>query len=481
MTVVVNGREDFTLENFCRVAYGGEPVQIGPEALRTMEESRAGFMRLLDSDRTQFIYGTTSGAGIRAKEAIPPGEQRANARRLRRLGGRGFGGSLDEAVVRGIVFARLVNFVSGHAKVRPVIAERTAAILEGPIPPVPLDGQVGAGEVLPLAHLLVGFPTDDLEEAEGMSLSNGSPCSAALAADVAVRAGHRLAQAESVLALSVEAFRAPLDAYDEVFDGLWGDEDETAALQALRRLLEGAERSGRLFHQAPVSYRILPRVLGRARRAVRACEKAARVSLRSVTDNPVYVPPDGDHPLGRAFSTGGYHNSMAPAAINGVAAAWAELSLIAERHVTALNSATTSGLPLNLSPPGAEGAGTYAYGWAAGGYVEEARAAAMPTLLPAQVNDPQDDVSLPTFSAYGRALRASDCLDGALAILALVSSQALFATDRLPAPPLRPLLEVVREIFPPIDGRGPRDLSAEGARLQRALREAALSGELAVP
>jgi histidine ammonia-lyase len=85
----------------------------------------------------------------------------------------------------------------------------------------------------------------------------------------------------------------------------------------------------------------------------------------------------------------------------------------------------------------------------------------------------------PAFSAYRRERRAAGCLDAAIAILAIVASQALFVTGRNPAPPLRPLLSFVRSVFPPIDGLVERDLSADGGRLQQALNAAALTGGLA--
>src|SRR5262249_62434546 len=85
-----------------------------------------------------------------------------------------------------------------------------------------------------------------------------------------------------------------------------------------------------------------------------------------------------------------------------------------------------------------------------GGLVEEARAAAAPTLLPAAVNDAQDDVSSPLFSAYRRQARAAECLDGALAVLAAEASQALLHAGRQPALPLQDLLAAVPEIFPPV-------------------------------
>jgi histidine ammonia-lyase len=455
MTVMVNTRDDFSLANFQRVSYGEERVRIGAGARRAMT------------------------AGARPGPAVGlPGEETARPGR-RAAPGAGFGGGyLDEAVVRGILFARLASLVSGHAGIRPFVAERVAAALDGPIPLVPLDGQAGTGEALPLAHVLAGVRRDDLREGEMEALLGGAPCSAALVADAAIRARHRLRHAEGICALSIEAFRAPLSAYDEALDGLWGDPHETAALRGLRRCLEGAGTGERRFHQAPVSYRIIPRVLGQVHRAVAAVEKAATVSLRSVTSD-VYVGDELGRPAGRAVRSGGYHNGMAYPALNALSAAWADLALVAERQVTALNTAETSGLPVNLVAPGTSGNGTYAYGWAASGYVEEARAAATPALLPGGVEDLLADVLSPTFGAYRRERRAAECLDGVLAILAIVSSQALFVTGRDPARPLRSLLSFVRSVFPPIDGTGERDLSADGGRLQQALGAAALSGQLA--
>jgi histidine ammonia-lyase len=462
MTVVVNSTDDFTLENYRRVAIGGESVTIGPKAATVMAEGRANFLRLLESDRTQFIYGVTSNFGPRAKITIPPDQQRAHARTpgFRGNWARGFGGGyLDERVVRGIIFARLANFVAGNSKARPVVAERLAALLDGPLPPVPFDGEVGAGEVLPMMHVLRDLRRDDLEEGDANPLANGSPVSAALAADTALQAGHRLDHAEQILALSVEAFGAPLDSYDSVLDDLWGDEDEASALAVLRRYLHGASPEGRR-NAAPASYLVLGRVLGQAHRALAGIEQAARVSLRSVTDNPVYVFPDEHHPLGRAFSTGGFHNAMTYPALNALAATWADLTLLAQRHVTALRTGadTATGLEGLLV-----------------GLVDEARAAAVPTLLPAAVNDAQDDVSSPVFSAYRRQAKAAECLDGALAVLAAEASQALFTAGRKPAPPLQHLLGTVRAIFPPVEGK-PRNLGPRAERLVAALAQSAVTG-----
>src|SRR5262250_2434971 len=395
MTVIVNRRSDFSLDYFQRVAFGQEGVEIGPAARAAMAAARRGFLALLEADRSAFIYGVTTRAGLEASTPVPPDRQREYARSFGTLSALGFGGGChDEQIVRGMVFARLADFVEGHAKVRPEVADRVAALLGSPMPCIPRDGQVGPGEVLPMLHLMSALEGLDLEEGEGMALINGSPYSTAVLADSAVRARHRLAHAELIFALSIDAFGAPLDAYDEALDDLWEDQHQVAALRSLRAHLIGADRSGRLTHQAPVSFRIVPRLAGEARRAVAQAEQAAATALRSVSVNPVYLPPDPGHPHGRVASNGGFHNAAACPALQALSASWAELALAAERQIACFHRGAAYGLPHMLNPPGYDGAisgATSLFGWAVTGYAESARAAAAPTLMPPVVVDTQND------------------------------------------------------------------------------------------
>jgi histidine ammonia-lyase len=485
MTVLVNRRPDFTLDSFRRVAFGREDVRIGPAARDAMISARRGFVALLDSDRTAFIYGITSRPGVEVATAVPPEQQREHARLFRAESGYGFGGGChSEQVVRGMVFARLVDFVEGHAKVRPELAERVAALLRAPLPCVPLGGQAGPGEVLPMLYLASWVRDLEFEEGEGLALVNGSPYSTAVLADTAVRARNRLTQAEALFALSVDALRAPLEAYDEALDDLWADQYQVEALRALRAQLAGADTSGRLSHQAPVSFRIMPRLLGEARRAVAEAERAAAVALRSVSVNPVYFPPSPDHPLGRMASNGGFHNAAASPVLQSLSSCWAELALAAERQIACFHRGPAYGLPNLLSPPGYRGAlsgATNLFGWSVTGYVETARAAASPALMPAVVTDPQNDLSTATSIAHQKEQDAAGAFDNALAILALVASQALFVTGRPPAPPLRDLTAGIRSVFPPVGRAGGRDLGTEAGRLAGIFQAASVSGRLDFP
>lgn len=455
MTVTLAGRQDITLDAAHRVGWRRDPVRLADGAIERIAACRASFMALIDSDPNLFIYGVTSGYGQEARKRLAPAERKAHAKRPPGPAAASFGAVLPERVARLMVLARLANMVEGNAAVTPALARAVAAMLDGPpLPEVPWQGQGGAGEILSLSYLFgplaEGF---DLAEKETLALINGSPAAAALVADGALAARRRLAVAVPVFALAIEALRAPLEHYAPELDDLWGDPGETEALRALRAYI-GTEAEGeRRPYQAPVSFRVLPRVLGQAFRAVAEAERAAAVSLRSVSDNPVYIPPHDGYPLGRVYSTGGYHNTMATPALDGLGHAWAELCLLADRQATKTLDGRYSLLPDQLRTEQVE---TYfgCLAMALVGYHEEARHAAARTFTPASESGGfgQNDLAPPTFLAWAKEADAGRALMAALATLAVVASQALHVTGRAVKPALAPFLAEVRRIVPPPSG-----------------------------
>lgn len=448
--VLLTNRADLTLDSFYRVAWLGEGVAFTEAACARMADARAGFLRLLESDPNLVIYGVTSGYGQMAHLRFSHEERKAHARRPPVAADTSFGGRLPDRITRGIVFARLANFVEGHAAVSVELAEAVAGMLDEPaLPAVPALGHGSAGEIQALSRLFGPLAQGRaLGEKEALSLVNGSPCASALLADAALAARARLDLAVAVFALSIEAMEAPLAAYDAILEELWGDPHEAFALRSLRAYLSDAALNRRPY-QAPVSWRILPRVLGQAARALAQAEEVAAISLRAVSDNPVYIPPDAAHPNGRAFSTGGYHNAKAYMALDDLAAAWADLSLLCDRHVTKLLDGKVSRLPENLMV-GDGYPGCLAF--TAVAYAEQARHAAQRTLLPGSEGGGfgQNDVAVPVFPAWRKEAEAAECLQANLAILSAIASQAFFATDRKPTARLAPLLGQIREQVAPV-------------------------------
>ena len=180
----------------------------------------------------------------------------------------------------------------------------------------------------------------------------------------------------------------------------------------------------------------------------------AERSLKAVTDNPVYLPPDAKHPQGRVYSTGGYHNAGAYPALDALAAAAADLCIIADKHTSKLLDGHYSLLPDQLRA----GEGYLGcLGMVQVGYAEEAKRAAQRTFLPGSEGGGfgQNDTAPPTFIAWRGQEQAAYCLEAALAALAVVASQAFFVTGRKMPPALEALVDDVRAVMPPMKDQRP--------------------------
>jgi histidine ammonia-lyase len=459
----VRTRSDITLELIHAVAWHGASIDVAPEALGLMDRRHESFetyvAERVRSDPQALVYGVTSAPGDAAAAALTDEDRAERPGQL--WTAMSFGEALPDRVVRAILVARLANFLDGHAAVRGRVAHAVAEMLDDPsLPAVPAQSNGGSGEVLALGTLFFDLSTRmTLSAKERMALINGSPCAAALVADVALAGGRRIDTAEAVFALVAEVAGAPDEHFAPELEEFWGDDHATAALRSLRKLLEDSTRV-RQRHQASVSLRILPRVLGAARRARAAAEHAARVSLSAVTDNPVYLPPSADRPFGTAYSTGGYHNPDAMAAIDGLGFAQADLCQLAERLTDHLFQN-----PLTARLVGYDEWSVKPLHMVQNGWAEEARAIATPTLL-SLGGFGQNDVPALSFLAWRKATDVGACLDASLAVLAAVASQALHVDAHEPPPNLRALVDEIRAAFPPVDQ--PRALGEDCQRLTDA-------------
>ena len=354
MTILVETRADLTLEAARRVAWDGEGVELGAGALAAMAQGRDRLERILDHDPEVTIYGVTTGPGQLARTKLTPEQRERWAGMSPARAAASWGDPLPERVVRAIVLARLTNFVEGHAAVSPEIAQSVAAMLdEDELPVVPAQGHGGAGEILSLSHLFTGLAEQAKPALKDvMCLINGSPSATGLVTDAALVAERRLDAAARVFALSFEAFNAPLGHLDAALEDYWNNPHDSWALGRLRDLVGEGSDGNRRPYQAPVSYRILPRMLGQARRAAVMTAEVAAESLQAVTDNPVWIDDaDEDHPFGRFVSTGGYHNPHAVLAMDALTAACANLCVLAERHGAKLLDGKVSLLPDQLVDP----------------------------------------------------------------------------------------------------------------------------------
>ncbi len=457
MTVALTRRADLGVDSFARVAWDGEPVEVSGAALSEVTRRREQLLAFIASSGSRKLYGVNVGAGDGSDRRLSEAEQLDYQRGLH--AGTSFGEPLPVRVRRGIVFARLANFVEGHSGVSAELVQTVAGWLDGrPLPPVPRYGNGGSGEIQALGWMFDGIPSElDLGVKEGMALINGSPCASALLADAVLSTQRAIDAAESVFCLACAAAVVPPAIYSDALDELWGDPWQAQALRALRSGLDGADAPpGSAEHPQPaVSFRILPRVLGNARRVLATARAAADVALSAVSDNPVFVF-DGREDL---VSNGGFHSGTAPSSIDSLSFALADLGLLAEHQVQRL-------LTSPVALPGQDSLALGTLQMVANGYAEEARAAAVPSLLPL-AGYGQNDASSPVFLAWNRHDRVRGFVAGVVTCLAALAAQALARPGRSAPPALTGLLDEILDVMPPVVER--RFLGTELAALSSVL------------
>lgn len=474
MTVVLDSLDDFNLGTLKRVAWDGESVAFGEQALARMRTAREQFLDLLEREPNLHIYGVTTGYDDAAGTIVGPEERARLATKPVEMLAVGVGESLPKRVVRAMVFTRLINYVSGYTGLSLETAQQVADMLDGrPLPVVRLEGQDSQGELLQLINLFGGLDRVRFQPRDANAIENGTGCTPGLVGDVALRARRRAEIVTRTFALSIDAARMGLDPYDPSLTEMMGDEHEAAAIEALSGLLEGVPMPGRRTFQNPISWRIVARMLGHVFRTVALVEETARSSLTRVNDNPVFLGPVKAPPNGRVISTGGFHNPAAYHAMNWLSATWADLAVLAARQAEKLHLNAVTGLPANLIRAGGS-SGTRLLTVASYDLAGRAREHAIPALIPLySAGGLQTDTIMPIFLAFEKEDQASRCLDLCLAILCACSSQALYLEAREPAPALRSFLADVRQRFPPVESA--RDLGADAQQLADGFAAAILA------
>lgn len=449
MAVTLTNRADITLQTAWSVGFEGQAFDLSAQARAQISHCRAAFERLLASDNPPYIYGSTTAPGARAKTKLSDADQAKlvelqNIWACREIG---MGSKhIPEHAARLILLARVASHLEGNTAISLPTAEWVAGLSHKPMGKIPLEAATGPGEVMPLSCLYPDQWDITLQAGDIMALYNGSPCATGLALDAALTARRRLSLVQQIMALVIEAAGAPLEAYDPAIADVSTDPHMTAALNILNDHLQEVPRTGRLPHQAPVSWRIIPTILAAQEQAVTQAEETALHAIHSVAQNPLFVPPSPDHPDGRVLSNGGYHNQQASRAIDGLNAAGADICVLMGKQTARLMDGAPFGLPKLLVDPSSGVVGSEFIAWAQAGIGERARMAATPATLPTGLEDPgggQSDVASPIFLAYERHLDISDAVAASMSSLCLAMVQTYRLSGRMPPVKLKPILDAI--------------------------------------
>lgn len=473
------GRAPLRVADVVRVARDGQrsgPIGVAPEALEAVAASERLVAELVDQGRV--VYGVSTGFGHLAAEQVSREHLSELQVNLLRSTAAGVGRPHAIEEVRAMMLLRAASLAHGFSGIRRETLELLLAMLNHDVVPVvPEKGSVGAsGDLAPLAHLALvligegeawyqgqrlpgaealaraGLKPVSLGPKEGLALINGTQAMTALGCFAAHDGLVLLQSADIVAALTSEALRGVVDAYDERIHRLRPHPGQQATAANMRRLLEGSRqvsRQGELRVQDAYTLRCVPQVHGASRDGLGYLWQVLEREINAVTDNPLVFAGSGE-----VLSGGNFHGQPVALALDFAAIALAELGDISERRTERLVNPALSGLPAFLTPHPGLHEGYMIAQYTAAALVSENKVLTHPASvdsIPTSANQ-EDHVSMGNHAA--RKLR--EVLWNVVRVLAVEAVCAVQAIDlqdaaeRL-APGTRAAYDEIRRVVPYLD------------------------------
>jgi len=367
--------QPLTLEDIDAVALASKRVEVAPDALSRVAQSRGLIEKILSAGET--VYGVNTGFGKLADVHIADDKLAELQINLVRSHAGGVGQPLSEAESRAMLLLRANVLAKGFSGVRPELLQLLVAMLNAGVHPViPEKGSVGAsGDLAPLAHLALvavgegeafyrgeriaggealrraGLKPVQLTAKEGLALLNGTQAMTAVGALAVSRAQRVVELCDLAGAMSLDALKGTPAAFDARIQKARPHAGQIAAAEHLLHLLAGSQireshREGDTRVQDAYCLRCMPQVHGAVRGALAHVAQVLETEAGSATDNPL-VFPGADEAV---ISGGNFHGAPLSYAFDYAAIAMTDLAGITERRIDRLlNPDINEGLPAFLA------------------------------------------------------------------------------------------------------------------------------------
>ncbi|VXC94035.1 Histidine ammonia-lyase [Pseudomonas sp. 8Z] len=440
------GNGPLTWQEVVAVARHDARLELTPKAWARIDNARQIVERIVA--RGERAYGISTGLGALCNVVLQ-GEELAQLSRNTLLSHAcGVGEPLKDEQTRAIICAAISNYSHGKSGIdRHVVAALLDLLNSGITPRVPSQGSVGylthmahvgiallgigevsyQGQIVPAASALAaeGLAPVVLGAKDGLCLVNGTPCMTGLSC-LALDDATRLMQwADVIAAMSFEALRGQIDAFDPEIIALKPHPGMQQVAANLRALLAGSEviaASKGIRTQDALSIRSIPQIHGACRDQLGHAIRQIETELNSVTDNPLVL---GTPEAYRVVSQANPHGESVALAADVLAIAMAELGAVAERRLDRLINPLVSGLPAFLvSQPGVN-SGMMIVQYVAAALAGENRQLAQPAVIDNFVTSAlqEDHLSLGTSAALKLGKVIHNCTQ-ILAIEYLLAAQA---------------------------------------------------------
>ncbi len=423
-------------------------------------------------------YGINTGFGLLSDVVIERSQAKELQENLIRSHACGVGRALENEMVRALLILKAHCLALGHSGVSTDVVVKILDFLRADILPViPVQGSVGAsGDLAPLAHMAValcgegdvtfqgqrvpaaqaleqaGIAPLRLKEKEGLSLINGTQFMSVLGAYAVTRAESLALAADVCAALSLDAMRGTVVAFDERIHNVRQQIGQRVVAANMRTLfaeddaiMSSHEHCSKV--QDPYSFRCVPQVHGASRDMIDYAKKCIEAELNSVSDNPL-VFEDGS-----VISGGNFHGQPLAMSMDALGIAVAELGSISERRIEKLTNPAMSGLPAFLTRESGLNSGMMIPHVVAAALVSENKILAHPAVvdsIPTSA-DKEDHVSMGPISGM-KALKIIDNVANTLAIELIAACQGIDLLAPLePNRVLKSVYTAVRTLSPRID------------------------------
>ncbi|MDE1164541.1 MAG: histidine ammonia-lyase [Pseudomonas sp.] len=446
---VVLGDSDLSLEQFVAVARYAATVSFSDGYKARVNASSRLVKRFLDENR--LVYGVTTGFGDNVRHVIAPQDAKQLQVNIVRSHAVAVGEPLNREQVRAIQLMMLVSLGKGFSGVRLALLELIAELLNHDVVPfAPGEGSVGylaveghialvllgegqarvaGGPLVDGATALrqVGLRATELHTKEGLAMLNGTTSVTALSLLALYNATQAARTADVAAALSVEALRGTVRAFDPRYHSVKAHPLQAHTARILCELLADSQlAAANVDHRLQDFYslRAIPQVHGAVKQFIDYARQALDSELRSSGDNPVIYPLGDDD--GIAISGANFDGSYVGMAADSLCVAMTNLAKFSERRTDRMVNSHFSEMPAFLVRQPGLNSGYMIIQYTAAGLLGEMKVLSHPASIDSvsTCGNQEDPVSF-AYNAAMKAYKVSQKLESVIAIEVLVGCQAL--------------------------------------------------------
>ncbi len=368
--MIIIGGKNLNLNDFYKILFEGEKVDLDKEALRKVEKS---YNFLEDFSKNKVIYGINTCFGPMAQYKISDEDQKLLQYNLIRSHAAGTGNALPNIYVKALMIGRLNTFMRGYSGVHTDAIHLLKEFINRDIyPKIYEHGGVGAsGDLVQLAHLaynLIGEgeiffdgefrPAKEVFEAnnlkplkvhlrEGLALINGTSCMTGIGIINLIHAKNLLNWALISSTMINEVVESVDDHFSKELNQVKLHEGQNLIAEEMRKIVESSDliqKRADLFYdnnidvgvikvkvQEYYSLRCVPQVLGPVYETIKNVEKVLINEVNSVNDNPIIENENID-----VLHGGNFHGDYVSLEMDKLKIVITKLTMLVERQLNYL-------------------------------------------------------------------------------------------------------------------------------------------------